>query len=128
MRRDAVDLKIVYADDPPYEVLQTSCMSYYDIFNSSILSRIIDIWYNDPIWHNSFREGMKRHSDFCEKISLFCQQNLVLDSPLSIIKKGTFLNNFCNKYYPDISPFIREAWEKAGFSPHKGAGKFSRDT
>ncbi|MCK9628737.1 MAG: DUF4080 domain-containing protein [Bacteroidales bacterium] len=128
MRRDAVDLKIVYADDPPYEVLQTSCMSYSDIFDASVLSKILDNWYNDPVWHTSFREGIKRHSDFIETILLFCQKNLVLNSPLSIIKKGTFLNDFCKKYYPDISPFISEAWEKAGFSPHKGAGKFARDT
>lgn len=127
MREDAPDLKIIFADDPPYEVLQTPGMSYYDIFNSSNVSRIIDYWYNNPVWHSSFREGLKKHSDFIEKISSYCQQSLILDSPLSNMKKGSFLYDFCNKYYPDISPFIREAWEKAGLSPHKGAGKFSRE-
>lgn len=127
MRRDAGDLQIVYADNPPYEVLQTPNMSYQEIFTSSLVSKIIDNWYNNPVWHDSFREGLARHSDFIETISSFCQKSLILDTPLSIMKKGTVLYNFCNKYYPDISPLIREAWEKAGFSPHKGAGKFSKE-
>ncbi|MDD3034028.1 MAG: DUF4080 domain-containing protein [Bacteroidales bacterium] len=128
MRSDAGDLKIVFSNDPPYEVLQTENMSYQEIFNSSLLSKIIDIWYNNPIWHSACREGMVRHSDFIDNISSFCQKSLSLETPLSIMKKGTVLYNFCNMYYPDLSPLIREAWEKAGLSPHKGAGKFSKES
>jgi len=127
MRSDAGDLQIVFADNPPYEVLQTPNMSYQEIFDSSLLSKIIDNWYNNPIWHSSFREGISRHSDFIDNMSSFCQKNSILDTPLSIMKKGTVLYTFCNKYYPDISPLIREAWEKAGLSPYKGAGKFSKE-
>ncbi len=54
-RRNADALEIRYSPAPPYEVLSTPHISYKELNRAMALSRIIDLWYNDPKWRETFR-------------------------------------------------------------------------
>lgn len=54
-RRNADALGIRYSPAPTYEVLSTPHISYKELNRAMALSRIIDLWYNDPKWRETFR-------------------------------------------------------------------------
>ena len=55
-RKHAEELGIKYSPLPPYEVLQTDDITYKELTKCKLLSKIIEYWYNDPQWRETFRE------------------------------------------------------------------------
>jgi hypothetical protein len=54
MRREAAALRLAYSPLPPYEVLRSDAMSMADLMRSRLLSRLLDMYYNAPAWHELF--------------------------------------------------------------------------
>lgn len=55
-RKNAAEYGIRYSPVPPYEVLGTPEITYNELGKAMALSRIIDMWYNDSKWRETFRK------------------------------------------------------------------------
>ena len=127
LRKNASIFGIIYSLTPPYEVLETSSISFEDLYKCSQLSKIIDIWHNSEVWHVVFREAVIRYPEFIEFFLSYCMKTGVLDSPMSLEKKGLILYRFCKQDFKDIVPMLAQAWESSGLSHNKGPGKYSKE-
>jgi len=126
MRERAAIMNIIYSNTPPYEVLQTPSISAEELYDTALLSKITDMWFNDSTWHKPFREAIMKETKFLEEMLIYCKESGVLSSPLSREKRGIILYSFCKEHYPEICPKVEQAWESAGLSVYKGAGRFSK--
>ena len=72
--RDNADLyNIKYSPLPPYEVLETNNISYYELNKAVVLSKILDRWYNNSIWRDILvlyiNNSLEKLADFVESLS-----------------------------------------------------------
>ncbi len=119
MRAEAAVHGIVYAPDPPYEVLRSDAMSAADLETARLLSRLLDRWYNAPAWQSVVREIIVEDSGFFEKFLAWLRGGQWLEQPLSVEKRGVLLYGFCDERLPDFRKKVSESWILAGLSPRK---------
>ena len=72
--RDNADLyNIKYSPLPPYEVLETNNISYYELNKAVVLSKILDRWYNNSIWRDILvlyiNNSLEKLADLVESLS-----------------------------------------------------------
>ena len=60
--RHTIDFKMIYSKYPPYEIMQTSTMSYNELQQIKRLARYFDIFYNA----GNFREETKEMTTFAD--------------------------------------------------------------
>jgi len=53
LRNKAMDYGYIYSDHPPYEVMETSCLSYGDIIRLKGLEEMVEVYWNSGIFTNS---------------------------------------------------------------------------
>ena len=119
MRRRAEELGIRYAPLPPYEVLQTREISVGELQQAHHLSRLLDFYYNTPTWQEITRTLMLAHPDFLESFLHHLVQMDVIDTPLSLERRGLILYAFCKEHYPAELTQVSIAWIEAGMSLKK---------
>ena len=119
MRRRADELGIRYAPLPPYEVLQTREISAGELQQAHHLSRLLDFYYNTPTWQEITRTLMLAHPDFLESFLHHLVQMDVIDTPLSLERRGLILYAFCKEHYPTELTQVSIAWIEAGMSLKK---------
>lgn len=119
MRRRAEELGIRYAPLPPYEVLQTREISVGELQQAHHLSRLLDFYYNTPTWQEIMRTLMLAHPDFLESFLHHLVQMDVIDTPLSLERRGLILYAFCKEHYPAELTQVSIAWIEAGMSLKK---------
>lgn len=119
MRRRAEELGIRYAPLPPYEVLQTREISAGELQQAHHLSRLLDFYYNTPTWQEIMRTLMLAHPDFLESFLHHLVQMDVIDTPLSLERRGLILYAFCKEHYPTELTQVSIAWIEAGMSLKK---------
>lgn len=119
MRRRAEELGIRYAPLPPYEVLQTREISVGELQQAHHLSRLLDFYYNTPTWQEIMRTLMLAHPDFLESFLHHLVQMDVIDTPLSLERRGLILYAFCKEHYPAKLTQVSIAWIEAGMSLKK---------
>jgi len=125
LREDASIYGIVYSPTPPYEVLRSNSISVNELYKASILSKVIDIWYNNKIWHESFRRLQNDNPIFIETFLDYILTNKLLNSRLSQENNGMLLYKFCDEFYQKAVFDVASAWIVAGFSLKKGPGKLA---
>lgn len=118
-RNNADALGIKYSPAPPYEVLSTPHISYKELNRAMALSRIIDLWYNDPKWREPFRGIIAAEKGLLEKLVAELAETEILSQPLSLESKGILLYRFCKTHTPDKAPLISLAWVRNGLSIKK---------
>ena len=119
MRRRAEELGIQYSPLPPYEVLQTKEISVEELQTAHYLSRLLDGFYNTPTWRSLTRTLILDNPHFLHELLDHLIQTDVIDTPLSLEKRGLILYNFCKNHYPDYMTQVSIAWIEAGMSLKK---------
>ena len=119
MRRRAEELGIQYSPLPPYEVLQTKKISVEELQTAHYLSRLLDGFYNTPTWRSLTRTLILDNPHFLHELLDHLIQTDVIDTPLSLEKRGLILYNFCKNHYPDYVTQVSIAWIEAGMSLKK---------
>lgn len=119
MRRRAAELGIQYSPLPPYEVLQTREISVEELQTAHYLSRLLDGFYNTPTWRSITRRLILENPHFLHELLDHLVQTDVIDTPLSLEKRGLILYNFCKDHYPEYLMQVSIAWIEAGMSLKK---------
>lgn len=119
MKRRAEELGIQYAPLPPYEVLQTREISVEELQTAHYLSRLLDGFYNAPTWRCITRTLILENPRFLHDLLNHLVQTDVIDTPLSMERRGLILYNFCKSHYPDYLTQVSIAWIEAGMSLKK---------
>ena len=119
MRRRAEELGIQYSPLPPYEVLQTREISVDELQTAHYLSRLLDGFYNTPTWQSITRTLILENPSFLHEFLNHLVQTDVIDTPLSLERRGLILYDFCKSQYPDYLTQVSIAWIEAGMSLKK---------
>lgn len=138
-RKNASVLGIRYSPSPPYEVLSTPHISFRQLGKAMTLSRIIDMWYNDPKWRDTFRTIFYRwkavdaqnqtmqgitpqagsRGALLHKLIDNLASTEILTRPLSLDSKGLLLYRFCKRHVPQQAPLVALQWVRNGLSMKK---------
>jgi hypothetical protein len=119
MRDAASQLGLRFSPLPPYEVLRTSSMSPSELRLAMQFSRTIDLYYNSDPWQEVFRELVCSHPEFLTAFTAHLRESMVLDSPVSLERRGVILYEYCRAHYPEHVCDVSIAWILAGFSLKK---------
>lgn len=127
MRAAADDKDLKFSPLPPYEILQTPMMSPSDLRRAMQISRMIDLYYNSGIWQKTVRDLICSDKDFIIRFTEHLKALMVLDSPVSLERRGVILYEYCKGNHPEKLTDVSVAWIEAGFSLKKDpAGKILR--
>ena len=113
------DLLESYSPLPPYEVLQTREITVDELQTAHYLSRLLDGFYNTPTWRSITRILILENPHFIHELLDHLVQTDVIDTPLSLEKRGLILYDFCKNHYPDYLTQVSIAWIEAGMSLKK---------
>lgn len=119
MRERAKELGIQYAPLPPYEVLQTREITIDELQTAHYLSRMLDGFYNTPTWRNITQTLIVDKAQFLHDFLNYLIQMNVIETPLSLEKRGLILYDFCKHYDPNYLTQVTIAWIEAGMSLKK---------
>ena len=119
MRKRAEELGIRYSPLPPYEVLQTDEITTSDLQVARRLSRLLDAFYNTPAWQSLTRELILKEEGFLQHFLNYLTEANLIDTPMSLEKRGLVLYEYCKKHYPDYQTRASIVWIEAGMSLKK---------
>ena len=119
MRLKANEMGLKYSPLPPYEILKTSSISLKEIETAMQISRMVDFYYNSKAWQKITRELACYNDDFIMRFTGYLRDSMVLDSPLSLERRGIIIHEYCKMNHPDKLTDISLAWIEAGFSLKK---------
>ena len=112
-------LGIRYSPAPPYEALRTPHINYGELGKAMVLSKILDLWYNDAKWREPFRKIFACNLPLMEKLIAELNGNEILTQPLSLENKGLLLYRFCKENAPQAATLISLQWIRNGLSMKK---------
>lgn len=119
MRGNAASKELRYSPLPPYEILRTPAMTAAELKTAMKVSRMIDFYYNSPTWQEVIRTLIREYEGFIMKFTDHLDVLMVLDSPLSLERRGVILYEYCRKYHPEKLTEVSIAWIEAGCSLKK---------
>ena len=119
MRACAKEKGLKYSPLPPYEILKTAVTTPHELKTAMQVSRMLDFYYNAAAWQNVTRSLICEDEGFVRRFTEHLQNIMVLDSPLSMERRGVILYEYCKKYYPNKLADLSVAWIEAGYSLKK---------
>ena len=119
MHRGAKQMGLRYSPLPPYEILRTSAMAPSELKTAMKVSRMIDFYYNSSAWQRIIRKLISQNERFLMDFTGHLDRMMVLESPLSLERRGVILYDYCMEHYRDMVPEVSVAWIEAGFSLKK---------
>ena len=119
MRMQSKEKGLRYSPLPPYEIMQTPAMSPWDLKKAMQISRMIDFYYNAPTWQKVTRALIICNEDFITRFTQHLSDIMVLDSPLSMERRGVILYGYCKANHPEMVTDVSVAWIEAGCSLKK---------
>ncbi len=119
MRRRAEEWGVSYAPLPPYEVLETRETTAAELQTAARLSRLLDGFYNAKPWRKVVRRLIVESPLFLRQLLDYLTGAGVIDTPLSMERRGLMLYDFCKTHYPHRLARVSEAWIEAGMSLKK---------
>ena len=119
MRRRADELGIKYSPFPPYEVLETEAITPDELQTAHLLSRLLDGFYNTPVWQDITSRLIVEQPDFLHRFLAHLIALGVADQPMSQERRGVILYEFCKQSYPAYETAATLAWIEAGMSLKK---------
>ncbi len=118
MRGQAAELGLIFAPDPPYEVLRTPRMSPEDLQTARRLSRVIDGWHNAAAWRGVVRAAASEHPDFLPEFTGHLAARHVLGMPLGLERRGELLWEFArSRDWDEVADDVATAWMTVGLPP-----------
>jgi hypothetical protein len=119
MRSNAQQMGLRYSPLPPYEILMTPAMTPAELKTAMKLSRMIDFYYNSSAWKTIIRKLITLNKGFLMDFTSYLDNLMVLDSPLSLERRGVVLYEYCRANYPEMLVHVSVAWIEAGCSLKK---------
>ena len=119
MRTRANHLGLRFSPLPPYEILKTPAISPSELKTAMQVSRMVDLYYNSQTWQKIIRSLVLAYPGFVLNFTAHLKEIMVLDSPLSLERRGVILYNYCKENHPDMLTDISIAWIEAGCSLKK---------
>ena len=119
MREMAEEKELKYSPLPPYEILQTPAMSPKELRTAMQVSRMLDFYYNAKAWQKVTRTLICENEGFIAEFTEHLSKIMVLDSPLSLERRGVILYEYCKTHHPNRLTEISIAWIEAGCSLKK---------
>ena len=119
MRESADALGLRYSPLPPYEVLRTAVMTPSELRSAMQFSRTIDLYYNVQIWQKVFKKLVCSCPAFLKDFTAYLKESMMLDSPVSLERRGVILYEYCLKHRPECLSEVSLAWIQGGFSLKK---------
>lgn len=119
MRILTKNMKMKYSPLPPYEILQTPSMSPSDLRMAMHVSRMLDLYYNSSAWQKITKELILENTGFIMEFTKYLRDTMVLESPVSLERRGTILYEYCKVHHPEKLKDISTAWIEGGFSLKK---------
>ena len=119
MRKNAAEKGLKYSPLPPYEILKTCAMSPDDLRVAMQVSRMLDFYYNAKPWQKVIRALICGNYGFIDAFTSHLSSIMVLDSPLSLERRGVILYEYCKEHHPGTLADISVAWIEAGCSLKK---------
>lgn len=122
LRDGASKYDICYSPLPPYEVLQTSHISFEELKKADTLSKILEIFFNGKILKESFVTLCSENENFLELLIEF-YDNANFDFNSGAEKRALLLWDFCLNHFKNSQDCIVKEWIRSGYSHHKGPGR-----
>ena len=119
MRKHAAEKGLKYSPLPPYEILRTTAISPKELRVAMQISRMLDFYYNAKPWQEVTRALICKNPEFITLFTEYLDRIMVLDSPLSLERRGVILYEYCLEQHPDRLTDISIAWIEAGCSLKK---------
>jgi hypothetical protein len=80
---------------------------------------MVDLYYNSPAWQKIARELICGSESFVRDFTAFLREKMVLDTPVSVERRGVLLYEYCREHQPRILTEVSIAWIEAGLSLKK---------
>ena len=122
----AAEYGLVYAPDPPYEVLRTPEMSVSDLRTVAYLSRLVDCYYNHPILQPAVVAAVEERPDFYVSFLAFLERETDPGVVPGLERRALLLHRYLAELSVDLAGLVEYGWMLAGMSPDKGPGKARR--
>lgn len=119
MRCMATQKGLKYSPLPPYEIMQTPAMSPSDLRTAMRISRMLDLYYNSPVWQRISTELICGIPGFITDFTAYLKDMMVLDSPVSLERRGVLLYEYCLTRHHERAADVSVAWIQGGFSLKK---------
>ena len=119
MREMAAQKGLKHSPLPPYAILQTPTMSPKELRTAMHVSRMLDFYYNAKPWQNVTRRLICENTGFIIQFTEHLDRIMVLDSPLSLERRGVILYEYCKEHHSEMLTDISVAWIEAGCSLKK---------
>lgn len=120
LRATAADAGLVYAPDPPYEVLRSAEMSAEDLNTCAAWSRAIDWFYNQAALRASTRSAAQRLPAFWERaIEVVRQHGAGISGTPGLRNRFLWLAELV-RADPDLLEGLRLEWMRRGLGERAG--------
>jgi radical SAM superfamily enzyme YgiQ (UPF0313 family) len=117
LRKMASQLDIRFNPSPPYEVLQTPCFSATELIRAAMLSRMLDLFHNQPALRNTFCRLSEKDPQFLEHFPEFLQrQGFSAQWAGSLKKRFRLLADYIDPTWHDCAASLAFQWIKAGMT------------
>lgn len=124
LRTEYLKYGIKYNPLPPYQVLESSDISFSEIVRGEVLSTIIEHYYNPWHWRELFRRAVIEEPLFLEKLVDYYLKNEVKKT-IGAEKRAYNLWKFISKFYPSLVNDVAIRWMELGLSFKVGAALLS---
>ena len=124
LRAQAGSLGLIFAPEPPYDVMQTNTMSTEDILLARKLSRLLDLTYNHPALRPVLRTIHAERPDFLpDFLQFFLSNGLDLKRLYDLKKRFLLLLDFLSGgNYKTAAEELAFQWIRSGYPPESGPG------
>lgn len=117
LRAQAEELKIRYNPETPYEVLQTADLSVEELYKAAILSRMLDLFYNQKYLQEIFRKLAQNNENFVEDFFAYLlEKDFTASFTASLRKRFLLLAEYIKKHCQEEGFSLAIQWLKAGLS------------
>ncbi len=115
LRMQARSLNLLFNPNPPYEVLKTPCFSARELLQAGLISRILDLFYNQTLLQKTIRILCRNYPDFLNLFPCFLQSRGFSSQWTGSLKKRfQLLAAFIDPESHDCTASLAFQWMKAG--------------
>lgn len=110
LRARAKELGYIFDDQPPYEVLSGSSMSYDELVRLKGMAELVERYYNSGRFYFSLEFLIERHFkssfEFYESFCRYHADNGLLDTPVTLRNQYKIVNDFYMSLMSDPGPVV----------------------
>ena len=123
MREDAKRMGLRFSPLPPYEILQTPSISVVELKRASLISRIVDIFYNKSIWSSTFAALFQKDPLLFQPFVSFIEREDTVHH-IGNERAGYMLYNFCEQYIPTLCKEVVVVWMLNALPENRIPGRY----